>query len=116
MSEHLHWRDDSPEERAAYQCVEVAPTVCLEPLGRFGEPDDAPPSGYFFRHDVPGDPERCVGSVRVWRPEGESGPTWGSTGSLADGTLTLTPSIRCVTHDPGPDAHGFVTDGKWRSV
>lgn len=115
MTEHRHWRDDTPEEVAAYRCRELSEHVCLEAMGPyFGEPDDAPSVGFFFRHDVPGATERCTGGVHVRRSATDrAGPTWSQSGSLEGGDLTLSPSIRCVTHDGGPDAHGFVQAGRW---
>lgn len=77
-------------------CTEISGDACLVPREH----------GYWFCHDVPGNDERCIGGVNV-APGGP--PTWSEAGSLEAGDLTLTPSVRCVTHE----FHGWVREGRW---
>lgn len=85
--------------------------------------DDEHLAGFFFCHDVAGDDggmtmkgQRCIGGVNVDPHFDGERPRWEISGSLEGGDLTLSPSIRCMNHDPQPNAHGFVRDGKWVPV
>ncbi len=101
-----HDRSEWPHER----CVEIGEAVCLATTVHG---DDQHVAGFLFCHDVPGRERRCVGGVNVDQHFDGERPRWSMTGSLEDGDLTLSPSVRCVTHDPGPNAHGFVRGGTW---
>jgi len=101
-----HNRSEWPHDK----CIEVGADVCLSETVHG---DDLHIAGFLFCHEVPGEAERCIGGVNVDADFAETRPVWTMSGSLAGGDLTISPSIRCVTHDPGPNAHGFVRGGKW---
>lgn len=94
-------------------CVEIGDAVCLAEVVHG---DDQHTVGFLFCHDVPGEERRCIGSVNVDTHFADERPRWSMSGTLSGGDLTLSPSIRCVTHDPSPHAHGFVSGGKWISA
>lgn len=107
-----------PTDGLDLACTDIGDEVCLTPLYRAADPTTGTPReriGYFFCHDFPGGEARCVGSVHtVAVREGDA--LWSEAGSLEDGTLTLSPSVRCVPvpgskHDR--EFHGWVRDGKW---
>lgn len=63
--------------------------------------------GYQDHHRRP-DGRACQGFVKV-SPDGPGSNRWASSGSLADGTLTLDPSLLCRACGD----HGWVRDGRW---
>jgi hypothetical protein len=84
-------------------CHPLGESACLTPVSR-----DGGRIGYLFAH-VRGDPTGpwCTGYISVVPQEGRA--VWEATGSLEDGTLTLSPSLHC-TRD---GFHGFVRGGQW---
>lgn len=109
--DHQHAQDSWPGYPKV-RCTSIGPDVCLRPVGLYGEPDDAPPAGYFVSHERPEGGDRCEGHVSVRHPAGDGRATWTQTGTLEGGDLTLTPSILC-RGSKDFEFHGFVRDGKW---
>lgn len=126
MTEHRHYFDVDVDQ-AANLCTELDDQVCIRAWNRstVGRPD--PEGSYFVAHERPPEdpagPARCEGRVditeiyRTGQNGGrDPGPTWvrAEGTSLADGNLTLTPSIRCLEHDGMvAGGHGFIQDGRW---
>lgn len=102
MSHQHLWEDKLADD--AKPCVEIDERVCLRPYTRQGVEG---PAGYLFAHDTDATPHRCEGALSI-TPDGRA-PVWSASGSLEDGTLTLTPSVLCTIDQ----FHGFVRDGKW---
>ena len=100
MTHHHLWEDQLAAD--AKRCVDVDEAVCLRPFIRDGER-----AGFLFAHDQPDQPHRCEGALST--NPGDSSPTWDASGSLDDGTLTLSPSVLCTIDG----FHGWVRDGKW---
>lgn len=82
-------------------CVALSDTMCIAPV----------PSGsaYLIGWDD-GTGRRKVGRIPIGPQQDPARPYWEQSGSLSDGTLTLTPSVD-ATGSGGP--HGWVRDGKW---
>lgn len=98
MSDHKHaWPRD---EQAA--CTPLAEDVCIWPVPTSGH---TTPQRYIVAFEVEGEDRRQVGGVTIG-PDG-----WTQTGSLAEGNLTLSPSLDWQR--PPYRRHGWVRDGKW---
>lgn len=92
-----------------------APDDLPENRKRYGTPlPNVPRAGLIFYHPrADGKPEQCIGSVQFdlleTKPLSLSGAKWQVQ---SWDPLTLTPSILC--RECG--AHGYITNGQWRSV
>lgn len=101
-------RTTTPHGKAA---VLIGAGVMVERMARDGE---AVGLSIWFPNAAKGPdsatPGWCVGGVR-FGPEAPDGTGWNVD---QERPLTLSPSIKCLTH---PDTeHGFIREGRWVSV
>jgi hypothetical protein len=97
MTEHRHYDDRT-------DCTPLADDVCLTEM----RSSDGTLTSFWLSHDSPNNDVRCENRIPL-----TGKVTWAMTGSLADGDLTLSPSILEHPSSYCPGVHGFVQQGKW---
>lgn len=101
MTHHKH-----PRMTEMLECTDLGSGVCL----REWRNDKGELVRFVIAHERPGHDTRCEGSIPV---NPARSPHWTVEGSLAEGNLTLSPSVLEPPDEFCPGQHGWVRNGKW---